>query len=209
LTPLKSGQTYFLSFQVSLADYSTGGIENLGIAFTKLPVDNDNNLSCPILINPNIVHHGSFLTDTSSWIQIGGIFIAEGGEEYLTIGCFDVLPEISPIVHDSITFGGHYVYYYIDGIILNEINLILPNVITPNNDGVNDLIDFRSIFGNTEVSFTVFNRWGEIVFNNEHTKIWSGTSNEGDNLSDGVYFYYLISPELLIEISGSIHIFNQ
>lgn len=209
LTPLKSGQTYFLSFQVSLADYSTGGIENIGGVFTKHQVDNNSILGCPIPITPNVLNHGSFLTDTSSWIQIGGVFIAEGGEEYLTIGCFDALPVISPIVHDSITFGGHYVYYYIDGIEFYEIDMILPNVITPNNDGVNDVIDFRSFFGNTKVSFTVFNRWGEIVFNNDHINIWSGTNNRSNHLSDGVYFYYLIVPELFIEKTGSIHIFNQ
>jgi gliding motility-associated-like protein len=209
LTPLKSGHAYFLSFQVSLADYSTGGIKNIGGAFTKHPVDNSSIFGCPIPVTPNVVNQGSFLTDTSSWIQIGGVFIAEGEEEYLTIGCFDVLPVISPIVHDSITFGGHYVYYYIDGIKLYEINLVLPNVITPNNDGVNDAIDFRAIFGNTAVSFTVFNRWGTIVFNNEHINTWSATDNSGNKLSDGVYFYYLTVSDLFIEKSGSIHIFNQ
>ena len=66
-----------------------------------------------------------------------------------------------------------------------------PNVITPNGDGKNDVFGpfpYRSV---ESVEFTVFNRWGSIVFQSTDPDIlWDGTSTEtGELVSDGTYFY--------------------
>lgn len=70
--------------------------------------------------------------------------------------------------------------------------LEIPNIITPNGDGYNDIWILRNIdlFPNAEVF--VYNRWGELVF---HTKNilanpWNGTSN-GKLLPTDSYHYVL------------------
>lgn len=68
--------------------------------------------------------------------------------------------------------------------------LEVPNVFTPNGDGVNDFY-FINSKGMEELELTIVNRWGEVVFtSNDINGTWDGTSN-GNLCSDGVYFYIL------------------
>lgn len=69
----------------------------------------------------------------------------------------------------------------------------LPNVFTPNSDGINDLfipIPDSSKF-NQSIDLIIFNRWGGIVFKTKDPKInWNGTHYlTGEMLPAGVYFY--------------------
>lgn len=65
--------------------------------------------------------------------------------------------------------------------------LIIPNVITPNNDGVNDRFYIRGLELYDTRPIIIINRWGIIVyFNENYTNDW-----DGGKLSDGVYFYVL------------------
>ena len=63
------------------------------------------------------------------------------------------------------------------------LSFIMPNIVTPNNDGINDFIDFSKYEFSTMQLF-IFDRWGKTVFesNNPNT-IWKPTEN------DGTYFY--------------------
>jgi gliding motility-associated-like protein len=68
--------------------------------------------------------------------------------------------------------------------------LYIPNAFTPNNDGKNDV--FRPlIYGNVvQYKFTVFNRWGQEVFESaEPMKGWDGTIR-GTPQPDGAYVWY-------------------
>lgn len=70
----------------------------------------------------------------------------------------------------------------------------LPNVFTPNNDGVNDtFIPIENKFIET-IEFTVLNRWGDVVFRTEDKNIgWDGTHKDtGEQVADGVYQYVVI-----------------
>lgn len=70
----------------------------------------------------------------------------------------------------------------------------IPNVFSPNGDGVNDvwLIKYLESYpGNT---VQIFNRYGQLVFNSKgYSKPWDGTMN-GSPLPVGVY-YYIIDPK--------------
>ena len=48
--------------------------------------------------------------------------------------------------------------------------------------------------GNAEiVQFTIFNRWGNIVFQtNDYQNDWNGKDKQGKELSEGVYSYVFI-----------------
>ena len=67
-------------------------------------------------------------------------------------------------------------------------NVSIPNVITPNNDGINDYFELTASI-NLE-SFYILNRWGNIVYLWDSGNIyWNGKNQNGVDLSSGVYYY--------------------
>lgn len=68
--------------------------------------------------------------------------------------------------------------------------IFIPNVFSPNGDGVNDV--FNVIAKNiTFISMSIYNRWGEQVFvSNELSIGWNG-KQKGENVDSGVYFYLI------------------
>jgi gliding motility-associated-like protein len=70
---------------------------------------------------------------------------------------------------------------------LNEI--FVPDAFSPNSDGINDKVFVRGSI--KEFSFSVFNRWGEVVFRTQNQSTgWDGTFR-GKELEVGVFVYYL------------------
>jgi hypothetical protein len=96
LEPLEAGKRYKVSFWVRLAykhsDYAT---YNIGLYFSKDPdiVGKKYNVSSYLrYMTPELRAHiknpgGNFITDTN-WVEISGIYTAQGGEQYITIGMF-------------------------------------------------------------------------------------------------------------------------
>ncbi len=71
-----------------------------------------------------------------------------------------------------------------------ENQLIIPNVLTANNDGVNDLF-YVTAKNLTDFHMTILNRWGETVFESSDIAVpWDGTSN-GRQCVEGTYFYLI------------------
>ena len=77
-----------------------------------------------------------------------------------------------------------------------------PNIITPNNDQVNDLLSFKYLDFYPANHLKVLNRWGNVVFEQEG---YANTWNGGD-LSDGVYFFVLTLTEKNQTYSGFFHL---
>jgi gliding motility-associated-like protein len=72
----------------------------------------------------------------------------------------------------------------------NESTVYLPTGFTPNGDGVNDLLYIRSNFI-SEVYLTIYDRWGEKLFETSDVKKgWDGMY-KGKQLDQGVYGYYM------------------
>lgn len=75
--------------------------------------------------------------------------------------------------------------------------LEIPNLISPNADGFNDDFIIRALENYDDNSLSIFNRWGEPVFNSTpYLNDWNGQTNVngltlGDNVVDGTYFYIL------------------
>lgn len=76
--------------------------------------------------------------------------------------------------------------------ITGSLHDLFPNVITPNNDGINDffrLTDQESLPCMFQFELEVYNRWGMRVYSNpEPDFAWDGTF-EGNDLPQGVYYY--------------------
>ena len=81
-----------------------------------------------------------------------------------------------------------------------------PNVLTPNDDGVNDSFDLESYFKTcTPYEIIFFDRWGSPVYRHiENETPFNGNSIDGNELMEGVYFYKLRYGESLKQ--GFIHL---
>jgi gliding motility-associated-like protein len=66
----------------------------------------------------------------------------------------------------------------------------LPTGFSPGNmDGLNDYYVIHGIETFTDNKFTVFNRWGQVIYEKEgYANDWAGTNFQGRLMPDGVYF---------------------
>jgi len=71
-----------------------------------------------------------------------------------------------------------------------NVPVFVPNVFSPNGDGYNDVVFVRG--GSfIEFHFTIYNRWGQVIFQtNDRHAGWDGTFNSKD-LDPGVFVYRL------------------
>ena len=73
--------------------------------------------------------------------------------------------------------------------------IYVPNVFTPNGDGVNDVFHV-TVGGMQTYSIEIFNRWGEKVFAANSPEIdWDGRSLAGVYESDGTYYYMITATD--------------
>lgn len=69
----------------------------------------------------------------------------------------------------------------------------VPNAFSPNDDGINDLFRVYPAYGTSFLDFecTVFNRWGDLLFNSQDAEAgWDG-SFKGKPADTGVYTWYV------------------
>jgi gliding motility-associated-like protein len=203
LDSLSSGKKYCFEFHVSLADSSRNGINLIGLYLSNT---NDTIYTDTVtsglyngVLNYQTVYQSQLvITDTISWVKINGEFYANGGEQYLIIGSF---VNNSMLTIDSIQSAGYFMtsYYYIDDVSLYECpdippdstsTITIPNAFSPNGDGINDL--FSPETENLKsYSCTIFNRWGNQVFNSDEvSRSWDGKYN-GCECPEGVYYYII------------------
>ncbi|GGH13006.1 hypothetical protein GCM10011418_12910 [Sphingobacterium alkalisoli] len=72
-------------------------------------------------------------------------------------------------------------------IILTPRALFIPNVFTPNGDGINDYFEIRGIEIYDRIELVVVNRWGNEVFKSRnYDNKWNGS-----NLESGTYYYIM------------------
>ena len=126
------------------------------------------------------------LTNKIGWSKIAGNFIANGTENYITIGNFldDASTDTTHVYGGSFPDG----YYYIDDVsvictdcpaIVSE-ELMIPTLL-----GSNEIFEIKVLPANS--TLIIFNTLGQVVYNN------SSYDNKFTmaNLSSGIYYYYL------------------
>jgi len=193
---LIANKWYCAEFYISLGEVSGLGINNIGMYFSNdsFYVGTSSNLNyTPQIISDSTICNSDFI----NWIRVAGTFLSLGGEKYITIGnFFDNFNTDSCFIQSWPPL----TYYYIDDVSVISCDTILtsssidtlsiPNIFTPNYDGVNDLFEITGLTKGDKVQ--IYNRWGTLVFETESAKMfWDGYTTSGEPCNSGVYFYII------------------
>lgn len=189
---LKPNEHVKLRFFLNLSGKSTHAVSNINAILTENSWDYFSlNSSNPIDINGQFTPlKDTLYSDTSNWMLWEGEYTSIGCEEYLTIGYFNDTILDSIYLHQSDPMINAMCYFYIDSVSMYSINtqseeeIAVPNVFTPNNDGIGDEFRLADI-GKLEI----YDRWGKLVSINETAATWDGTDEVGNQVTEGTYYY--------------------
>lgn len=98
-------------------------------------------------------------------------------------------------------------------IVVDMVSFItIPNVFTPNGDGVNDIFSLNPI-NIGDISMTIFDRWGLKMYDTSSTGslTWDGKTKAGAPVADGTYFYIIQAKGLDgkdFNFQGSVNVFR-
>ncbi len=91
-------------------------------------------------------------------------------------------------------------------VVKDETNIFIPNAITPNGDGSNDVWMVRELVTFPENEVIILNRWGDVVFSaSPYQNDWDGTNN-GNPLPAGTYYYIIKLDNISESVTGPITI---
>lgn len=88
----------------------------------------------------------------------------------------------------------------------------VPNVFTPNGDGVNDVFTFDAL-NMGEIHVLIYDRWGLKMFESTATGNvkWDGKNKGGATVTDGTYFYIITATGLdnkTYDLKGTVNVFQ-
>ncbi|MBI4945394.1 MAG: PKD domain-containing protein [Bacteroidetes bacterium] len=84
----------------------------------------------------------------------------------------------------------------------------IPNVFSPNGDGMNDMFYIPGVCPNEKYSLQIFDRWGVLMFSTSmRNNGWDGRTNAGVEVPNGVY-YFIVTLEGQLDRMGN-HLENS
>lgn len=108
--PLDAGSTYAVRFWLSVAERSSFVSDGLGLFFSHQKPAPDS----AYVLQPDLAYTaGQLLEDDEAWVSVSGIYRADGGEKYLTIGNFR--PD-STTLRKERRQDQPTIYYYLDDV---------------------------------------------------------------------------------------------
>jgi hypothetical protein len=124
-TKLEKDHIYCVKFYVNLADVSSYGISNLGAYFGNETLDTIKRCDFALpFLDPQVKNpNDQIITDTLNWILISGLYLANGSEKYLMLGCFVDNSEVNKAPVNPFllpTIGSDYLF---DDVSVIDINL--------------------------------------------------------------------------------------
>lgn len=195
IAPLEEGKVYKLSMEISLAGMSDAALNEIGAYFSPSPVSVLT--TQPLDVVPQCTfYNANYYTAIGSWMHVETYFVAQGGEQYLTIGNFKGLATTDLLIFNEPETAAT-IYMLIDNVALTEVpqpepkpaEPETPNVFTPNSDGTNDVWKLP-FTGNGTQTVSILNRWGQQVYSAPLTNFaWDGKTPSGLSCNEGAYFY--------------------
>jgi gliding motility-associated-like protein len=174
------------SLTCNIADTAYFNVQLATPELSDLSIDFDGNDSCQTTDFEVKLNFGGSGADSLYWDLGDGTQITnESSATYLydnpgtysiIMSAFNFLCNMEETTRQEVTFSS-----------FNEIGTIIPNVFTPNGDGMNDELQFFNIDQTAEYNVQIFNRWGKKVYEGADALAhWDG----GDS-HEGTYFYVL------------------
>lgn len=161
-----------------------------GSASVTVHVDNfqgDFSISYPIPEDITTVHYTDLTSGSVAWLwDLGGgssSTIQNPTTTYNTPGIYSITLIVTNM-NDCIDTIVKSIEIY------PKLEILIPNVFTPNGDGFNDVFG-PVMSGFKSFHMEIYNRWGKMVFvTDDYEVLWDGIINN-TLASDGVYFYVI------------------
>lgn len=150
--PMIAGETYTISIWVSLADGVMRAGDDLGIyvsanrfkstttiqpAITTVIATTPANFGVFTSLTPQIkCADGGFITDVTNWSELSGTYTAAGGEQVITIGCFEPWATTGKLTTNAT--GNDRCYYYVDDVSVQRITALPLELISFHADAKSD-----------------------------------------------------------------------
>jgi gliding motility-associated-like protein len=132
--------------------------------------------------NTSTIASGTISTNTWGFGDGNGATISNPTYAYTDAGSFVVT---------LIVTGSNGCKDTVSEIFVVDAILNIPNVITPNGDGINDYLKFKNLEIFSRNTLSIYNRWGKKIYEQENYKNdWNGGGH-----SDGTYFLILSVPD--------------
>ena len=142
-------------------------------------------------------------TDTFAWFINGDSLAGEGNLELSQTGNYEIIL----VAYDNACGTSDSAVIEVD-LVGADTTLSVPNVITPNSDGLNDTWRLTGATDWDEFHIILFNRWGVKVFETRAPTFDWGADYDGQTLAPGVYFYQVQARNICSDIQqeGTLHI---
>jgi gliding motility-associated-like protein len=140
-SPLVAGQSYCVSFYVSLANDVAFATNNIGMHFFNSLYQRN---ACPgqtnslINITPHLNYTCGPITDTTNWVRLQWDYIASGGEQFFVIGNFFNNANTNIVNNPGGGFTNPYAYYFIDDVNVSPNSCCFAEITLPESFCVND-----------------------------------------------------------------------
>ena len=178
--------------------------------------EDDNNIDTLTLIADRITYPFS-AQNMATFSDISSVFVVES-EFCWTPECDEIDPGIYTVDFTVITKNCEIIQETQQRVTINilpttdgDLNTI-PNVFTPNGDAFNELyqIPYTPDYCVSNYNLSIYNRWGNTVFQTQNRDThWDGTNN-GNEAADGVYYVRITYKhfDVFKEYSETIHLFR-
>ncbi|MBL7883637.1 MAG: T9SS type A sorting domain-containing protein, partial [Bacteroidia bacterium] len=196
---LSLGHCYSVTFYVNLSNLLKKGCNNIGAYISNNPITT----SPPNILSytPQILLAGNPpIIDTVNWIKISGIYNAQGGERFITIGNFQDDSNTDIQLVDSAS-AYDVAFYYIDDVSVIDCNDTSTSVqenkndynfsLYPNPNNGNYKLEYK-LKESDDASLFIYDVAGKLI---KHYKINTANNQTiiaSDNLHNGIYFYKIL-----------------
>jgi gliding motility-associated-like protein len=183
------------NYQVTLIATTNNGCSGTSIQLVNIPSHPNASFFYNVTTGFNVGATVDF-TDSSTFATNYGWWFGDGGSStdinptytYFSNGTFQIVHVVSDNIGCSDTAKATLTISTVS----NEITTLIPNAISPNGDGKNDVwkLPFISLLY-PKATVEIFNRWGQKIFYSEgYESAWDGTYS-GEELPMGNYYYIL------------------
>lgn len=129
--PLEGGVEYELSCFISLAEISSVATDKIHFHFSTNNYNVYLNAENDLVDQAQVVMNNLYDVDSSDWYFFQSSFIADGGEEYLTIGDMRLDSEIDTLwlgYNNSLEPWIIYAFYYVDDVVVKKKDVSIDEI---------------------------------------------------------------------------------